>query len=271
MNLASIMVSVDLGAAAADRVQLATSLAKRFESRLIGVASRQVYPPSGSRDILSAVQVSDVAMARANRDLEQASLLFERSTEGFGRASWRSDLAHPTRYLMQQARAADVVVVGRWGAEDPDPGPLVVLPGPFVVEAGRPVLVAPPGIEELRIGRVVIAWKDGLEARRAVLHSLPFLERADTVHVVSVSPKLDDGGSQDVAEYLARHGAAVTTHLLRGDDLIAAAAILGFVDREGADLLVMDAYGHSRLQEWVFGDVTWDILRNTPVCCLMSN
>ena len=271
MNLASIMVSVDLGPAAADRVQLSASLAKRFETELIGVASRQASPPAGARDILSAIQVSDVEKARANQDLEQARAIFERNAESLVRASWRSDLAHPPRYLMQQARAADVVVVGRWGGADPEPGPLAVLPGPFIVEAGRPVLVAPPGIEDLRIGRVVIAWKDSMEARRAVLLSLPFLERADTVHIVSVGSEADDDGAQDVASYLSRHGAAVTTHLLREDDLGAGEAILGFVAREEADLLVMGAYGHSRLQEWVFGGVTRDILQNTPVCCLMSN
>ena len=104
-----------------------------------------------------------------------------------------------------------------------------------------------------------------------MLLSLPFLERADTVHIVSVGSEADDDGAQDVASYLSRHGAAVTTHLLREDDLGAGEAILGFVAREEADLLVMGAYGHSRLQEWVFGGVTRDILQNTPVCCLMSN
>lgn len=234
MNLASIMVSVDLGPAAADRVQLSAALAERFETELIGVASRQVSPPAGARDILSAIQVSDVEKARADQDLEQARAIFERNAEGCGRASWRSDLAHPPRYLMHQARAADVVVVGRWGGADPEPGPLAVLPGPFVVEAGRPVLVAPPSIKDLRIGRVVIAWKDGLEARRAVLLSLPFLERADTVHIVSVGSETDDDdGARDVANHLSRHGAAVTTHLLREDDLGAGEAILGFVAPRG--------------------------------------
>ena len=271
MDLASIMVSVDINPAAADRVQLAASLAKRFEARLIGVAARQVSPPANSGNVSEAIQITDTERARAEEDLAQARSVFGRNVEGVARTSWRSDLADPLTYLARQARAADVVVVGRWGAPDPERGLLGVLPGPFVVESGCPVLVAPPSIEAFRIGRVVVAWKDTLEARRAVLHSLPFLERSDQVLIVAVGEETDTESLDDVAAYLSRHGLAVTTHRQGSDDAGAGEAILRFVAREEADLLVMGAYGHSRLREWLFGGVTRDVLRNTPICCLMSN
>jgi hypothetical protein len=181
MNVASIMVSVDLGPAAADRVQLAAALAVRFEAELIGVAARQVSPPAYSTSVYAALQVTDVEQAWAEEDLSQAKRVFERSAGHVPRIGWRSELADPSTYLARQATAADVVVVGRWGTPDPEPGNLAVLPGPFVVEAGRPVLVVPAGIEALRIGRVVLAWKDTLEARRALLRALPLLERSDRV------------------------------------------------------------------------------------------
>jgi nucleotide-binding universal stress UspA family protein len=271
MNLASIMVSVDLGPAAADRVRLAASLAMRFEAELIGVAARQVSPPAHSTSVYAALQVTDVEVARAGQDLEQARLVFDRNVGGVARTDWRSDLADPSTYLARQARAADVVVLGRCGSPDPEPDPMGVPPGPFVVEAGRPVLVTPPGIETLRIGRVVVAWKDALEARRAVLHALPFLERSDRALLVAVGPGADTDSMDDVAAYLSRHGLAVTTHRADAEEEGAGEAILGFVAREGADLLVMGAYGRSRLREWMFGGVTRHVLRETPVCCLMSN
>jgi nucleotide-binding universal stress UspA family protein len=219
----------------------------------------------------AALQVTDVEVARAERDLEQAKAIFECDAEGVASTGWRSDLTDPTAYLAGQARAADVVVVGRWGDPDPAPGALGVLPGPFVVEAGRPVLVAPPGIETLRLGRIAVAWKDTMEARRAVLHALPFLERSDRVLVVAAGAHADTEGMDDVAAFLSRHGLAVTTHRADCEDAGAGGAILDFVSREDADLLVMGAYGRSRLREWMFGGVTRDVLRNTPVCCLMSN
>jgi nucleotide-binding universal stress UspA family protein len=271
MNVASIMVSVDSGPAAADRIQLAASLAGRFEAELIGVAARQISPPAYPTSVYPSLQVTDVERARAEEDLAQAKVLFERNAEGVTRTRWRSSLADPSTYLARQARAADVVVVGRRGDPDPDQGSLGVPPGPFVVEAGRPILVAPPGIGSLRIGRVVVAWKDTLEARRAVLHSLPFLERSDQVLLVAVGPGGHGDGLDDVAAYLSRHGLAVTPHRLGSDDADAGEVILDFVARQDADLLVMGAYGHSRLREWMFGGVTRDVLRNAPVCCLMSN
>ncbi|WP_353612499.1 universal stress protein [Methylobacterium sp. Leaf456] len=180
-------------------------------------------------------------MARAGQDLEQARLAFDRNVGGVARTDWRSDLPDLSTYLARQARAADVVVVGRSGTPDPEPGLLTVLPGPFVVEAGRPVLIAPPGMESLRVRRVVVAWKDTLEARRAVLHSLPFLEQSDQILLVVVGPAGDGEGLDDVAAYLSRHGLAVTPHRLGSDDAGAGEAILGFVARQNADLLVMGA------------------------------
>ena len=70
---------------------------------------------------------------------------------------------------------------------------------------------------------------------------------------------------------LARHGAHVTTHLLNASAGNVADEILRFADRQDADLIVMGGYGHSRLREWLFGGVTRDILRTSPLCCLMSH
>ncbi|WP_332839815.1 hypothetical protein [Methylobacterium sp. Leaf118] len=63
MNVASIMVSVDLGPAAADRIQLAASLAMRFEAELVGVAARQISSPTYATSIYASLQVTDVEVA----------------------------------------------------------------------------------------------------------------------------------------------------------------------------------------------------------------
>jgi nucleotide-binding universal stress UspA family protein len=146
-----------------------------------------------------------------------------------------------------------------------------VAAGALLMEVGRPVLVAPPGIERLAAKRVVVAWKDTREARRAVHDALPFLTRADEVLVAVVGPDADREGAEDVAAYLSDHSVAVTTHLLRSPEVSAADEILRFAGREEADLVVMGAYGHSRLREWIFGGATRDVLQTTPVCCLMSH
>lgn len=271
MKISNVIVSLDLGAAAADRVQLAASVAQRFEATLTGVAARQVPALIAVNDIREAERIYEIEDRRAREQLAEARALFERAADRGIQTAWRAALSEPTAYLVAQARAADVVVVGRHGPADGDPGLLAVSAGALLMEVGRPVIVAPPGIERLAARRVVVAWKDTREARRAVQDALPFLSRADAVHVVALGPGAHEEGAEDVATYLVGHGANVTTHLLPSPAIGAGEELLRFAQREGADLIVMGAYGHSRLREWIFGGVTRDILQGTTLCCLMSH
>lgn len=271
MSYASIMVSLDLGIAASERVRLATSIADRYEARLTGVAALHVPDPFVINDIDDAERLREEGEEHGREQLSQARDVFALNTGERVRTAWRSALAHPLPYLVTQVRAADLVVVGRHGATDGDAGAMGVSPGPLLMEIGRPVLIVPPGIDHLSVGRIIVAWKDTIEARRAVLNAMPFLERADQVFVVSVGPDAHDESAHDVADYLARHGIAVTAHSLTPHNGDATDEILRFVSRQDAEMVVMGAYGRSRLREWMFGGATRDLLQRTPVCCLMSH
>ncbi len=271
MRISNIMVSVDLGSAAADRVQMAAGLAERFEARLTGVAARPILGPMPVGDILEVERAWAAEEHLADEQLAEAKALFEREAGQAPRTEWRSARADPLAYLDKQARAADVVVVGRQGPADGDPGLMAAPTGALLMEVGRPVLVVPPGIEHIAAKRIVVAWKDTREARRALHDALPFLTRADEVHVAVVGPDANREGTEDVAAYLSGHCVTVTTHLLRSPAIGPADELLRFAQREDADLIVMGAYGHSRLREWIFGGATRDVLQTTPVCCLMSH
>ncbi|MFE1600270.1 universal stress protein [Methylobacterium sp. ID0610] len=267
MTYASIMVSLDLGPAAAARVQLAADLARRFEARLIGAAARQVTDPVTAMDIAEAGRIYDAEKERVLDELRQARDLFEQAAGPGLDAAWRAALAPGLTYLAVQARAADLLVVGR----DGDAGALGVPPGPLLMEAGRPVLVVPPGLVRLRAERAVVAWKDAPEARRAVLAALPLLQKAEEVLVLGVGPETDGQAIGDVADFLVRHGVPATARMVPESGVRPGAAILANAAAQRADLVVMGAYGHSRLREWLFGGVTRDILQATNACCLMSH
>lgn len=271
MTLSSILVSVDLGPNAADRIQLAAGLAATHSARLVGVAACPVPVVVPARDGTVAKDVYDAEEERAGERLAAAEALFEREAGSVTKRAWRSSLSTPLATTAEQVRAADLVIVGRHGPGDGDPGPMGVAPGALLMEAGRPVLVVPPGLERLVPKRVVIAWKDTREARRAVHDALPLIAGAERVCVVAAGPDAHHGGAEATARYLSGHGLAATTHLLPHPTLSVADEVLRLCEREGADLLVMGAYGHSRLREWVFGGVTRDVLRTTPLCCLMSH
>ncbi|MGW9822350.1 nucleotide-binding universal stress UspA family protein [Methylorubrum extorquens] len=270
MDYANILVSADLSDASPDRVRLAAGLAQRFEAILTGAAAHKVPAPILVRDVYDAIEQEECNKAKVSGILEEAHALFERSAGEGIRTEWLAAFAGPTTHLVQQARAADLVVVGRRGPEDDDTDPLGVPPGPVLMEAGRPVLVAPPQLVQLKGTRIVVAWKDRPEVRRAVTAALPFLRDADQVFVVTVGDDAGHEGAEAVTGHLARHGVHATTHLMRAvrqesDE------ILEFAQHQDADLVVMGAYGHSRLREWIFGGVTRDALERSPVCSLMSH
>ena len=74
----------------------------------------------------------------------------------------------------------------------------------------------------------------------------------------------------DVAKWLARRGIVAAS--------VTPKALIGVSDQlniiaqdEGANLIVAGAYGHSRLQEWIFGGVTFDLLLQNRCCVLLSH
>lgn len=271
MGYANMLVSVDLDRGCADRVRLAAGLAKRFEADMTGVAARPIPGPSAFTN-LQEDGILRAAEERRYRD--EAARVWDVFTRNAGdalRTDWHCTEGYPTANLAREARAADLVVVGRHSEADGVPGAMAVLPGPLLMEVGRPVLVVPPDAEHLGADRIVVAWKDTLEARRAVSAAMPFLRQADHVYFVSVGPEAASQGTEAVADHLRRHGANVTIHVLEPSLRGEADDVIRFARREYADLIVMGAYGHSRLREWAFGGMTQDILQTAPVCCLMSH
>ncbi|GJD35322.1 universal stress protein [Methylobacterium aerolatum] len=269
MDFANILVAVDLGDAAPGRVRLAAGLARRFSASLTGAAAHTVAAPILVSDLDDAARQEARNTALVREILDEAHALFTHGAGDGIRTDWQAALTDPITHLVEQARAADIVVVGRHGPDDGDPGPLRVRPGPVLMEAGRPVLIVPPRVASLRAERIVVAWKDAPEARRAITAVLPFLHGADRVCVATVGAE-PEGGVEAVAGHLARHGAHVTASRLPaggcdGDEILAYAA------RQDADLIVMGAYGHSRLREWIVGGVTREVLDRASVCCLMCH
>lgn len=269
MTYASIMVAVDLTESARSRVRLAGHLADAFHGRLTGVAAEMPdysWTPAGPTPG-GAFGTPSIQEAVLN-DLRVAHEVFEEAASGRSRVEWRSNLDFPLAFLVAQAAAADLVVVGR----EPDPGPelFAVHPADAVMQLGRPVLVVPPGVDRLDAKRVVVGWKNTREARRAVWDALPFLKRASEVLVVCVG---DGSGSegQDTLRLLQAHDVSAidVRRDARGGSV--AEALVEAAAEHGADLIVTGAYGHGRLREWVFGGVTRGLLAGAPLCCLMSH
>lgn len=249
-------------------------LARTFGARLIGVGAQRfetpvlAHPDGG---FVTARVVEDLE-ALAQADLARAEEAFRVATAGL-ETEWRTARQAPAYAVSRAARDADLIVAVAAGgdaasAHHADAADLVMT-------SGRPVLVAPPGAVQLEARRIIVAWEDGREARRAVADALPLLLRAEEVLVQAVCgedgrrPEMDAEVAA-VAANLARRGVrargeVAVTDAPPAEQLDISAAALG------ADLIVAGAYGHSRTSEWAFGGVTRDLLRDPRRFVLLSH
>ncbi len=272
MSYASIMVAVDDGRHAPARVHLAADLARRLDANLVGAAACMPDYPRGYGEtaVPMGIVVEEIRRAALAR-LAGAERAFRDAASLAGSVEWRSDLAAPVSFLEGQARAADLVVVGRHADDEGvTPGMAVDL-GDALMGLGRPVLVVPPDIARLEARRVVVGWKNTLQTRRAVSDALPLLRRAEAVRVLRVSDGEDKAEVEDVVRHLARHGVEASASVAARSGRSVAEDLRAATREFGADLIVCGAYGYSRVREWFLGGVTRDLLARPTVCCLMSH
>lgn len=146
---------------------------------------------------------------------------------------------------------------------------------PWLFGAGRPCLLHPSDRgQAFSLANVVVAWDCSKSAARAVGDALPLLERAGAVHVVTVRGEKDVPLSDPAApliDYLATHEVVATRRQVELHDRHIGAAILASAAELQADLLVMGAFGHSRLKEFVLGGATKEVLDAAALPVLMAH
>ncbi len=182
--------------------------------------------------------------------------------------AWADDVAG------RRARYADLTLVGpELNANDKLKN--LVLKG-VLFNAQRPVLVVPEGSPvSLRPKNVMIAWNSSLEASRAVREALDLIAGAQTVNVTMVDPEATERGAgqepgADIAAYLARHGARVTVDRVPCEGRSVAETLRAHAVDHAADMMVMGAYGHSRLRERVLGGTTHAMIENPTLPVFMA-
>ena len=274
MSYNTLLVHVDVEGEIGGQVRLAAGLADHFQSHLIGAASWMARPAFVVESVVIDPDPTKEDYKKMRAVLSAREKEFRACVgETRSRVEWRSSLEFPTEFVAREARAADLVITGRvrspydpYRSTDSDA---------LVLRTGRPVLVVPPGLQSLNAKRVVIAWKDTREARRAVQDALPFLLGAKEVLVVEVTEtgSVEDSMHRlrDVARYLSRHGVAALAEWVRPIGGSASGDLLRVVEEQSVDLIGAGAYGHTRLGEWIFGGMTEDLLTQSPVCCLLSH
>lgn len=273
MSFAVLMVHVEIEPFSTRRVALAVDLAERFHAALIGVAGWAPRPAFAAEGVVIDAALTTRELDDMRARLAQTEAAFRLAAKPLRHVEWRGGLEFPIELVLRSARAADLLVLGRVPTAGDRYNALDL--GSALLRAGRPVLAVPPEVDRLSARRIVVAWKDTRECRRALVDALPFLFEADQVLLLEVCERGTEAEAErrleDVTAYLVRHRVAVGAKAYLHAKGTIAATLLGFVEDEKADLLVAGGYGHSRLGEWIFGGVTRELLEKSPVCCLLSH
>ncbi|MBR0685434.1 universal stress protein [Bradyrhizobium manausense] len=276
MTYATVMVSLALDQLNTARLQVAGELAERFEAAIVGIAAARFAPPLYFTDGAEAQRLIDQEEGSVKQRLAELEAQFRAATRTRnGRAEWRSAMDFPARYVLAQARCADIIVSGGQSPTFSDAFSMAS-PRDLVMQTGRPLLVVPDRINWLDLRSVLVAWKDTPESRRAVADALPMLRKAKDVVVVEI-PEADDDRSgvmahvSDVAAWLARHGVTATARVPEAASETAAVQLERIASDVGAGLIVAGAYGHSRFRELILGGVTEYLITQTARCVLLSH
>lgn len=272
-----VLVSLPVGTSSKAVVDYAISVAKAFDAHLAGLAF--AYEPVVPGTVFDGVAASIIATYRAESEKagKAAAAKFDEAVRGTG-VSAESHLLEsgPTgagELFAHMARHFDLSVVAQ---ADPEKDTLEeLLPEAALFGSGRPVLVV-PYIQRtgLKLDRVLVCWDGSRTAARAIGDAMPFLERAKSIDVVTVSKdqgRRDELPGIDIAHHLARHKLRVDLKRIVATDIDVTSAILSHAADTGADMIVMGGYGHSRLREFVLGGATRGILSAMTVPILMSH
>ena len=180
---------------------------------------------------------------------------------------WPGTLGDSTWY----GRTSDLCVLGL----SPDYADQKAAVEEWIFAVGRPCLVVPNAASDVvAFDSVVVSWDYSKSAARAVCDAIPILRRAKTVRIVTFRgekelPQVDMGAA--LLEFLAQHGIAATAEVVATGSRTIGKALLATAAGAKANLIVMGAFGHSRLREFILGGSTKELLEGSTIPLFMSH
>jgi nucleotide-binding universal stress UspA family protein len=281
MSIKRILVPLPASVDHSAEIDAALSAAKALGANVEALFISEPVPPPQAEiseiryrsSAAAAVQVNPYAEAR-ERSARDARERFAHACAAHGipilaaqevpsalpAASWREAEGSYASVAVARAAAFDLIVAASAAVTDS----LKTIAEGSLLQARRPVLLAPSKLEGGLTGNAMIAWDESPECWHALSAAIPFLRLAKSVEVVSVDRHADSRSASqaEAVAYLRCHDIAATARVIAphlrslGETLLAAAG-------EGdISLLVMGAYSHSRLREMLVGGVTRHILKN---------
>jgi nucleotide-binding universal stress UspA family protein len=200
----------------------------------------------------------------------RAKAEFDRTCAPSGQsAHWKEVVGRPAGMLSIASRFADLLVLAQ--PEKGSPATLLEAVDAAMFETGRPVVLVPASVYSAVGNRILIAWNGSTQSALAASAALPLLSLAAQVDIVQLGDIGKEAPSADLALYLALHGVKAQVHAIDLGIRDVGGALIDAAERFESDLVVMGAYGHSRLRERILGGATRAMLAESPWPILMMH
>jgi len=280
MTYKTIVVSLNNVSRSDALLAASMAIAAKHDAHLIGlyvIPAVRVYPEMSMH---AAPAVMDAYKVFFEEHAAASEKAFKSAARKNGiETEWRkAEISSPNIAdgVIEHGLQADLIIASQEN-EDANDGVEPDFCERIVMESGRPVLLIPKDGEFTDIGEnIIVGWNATREAARAVFDAIPLLEQSQATRLIWVDPQItrQKAGNlpgSEMAVTLARHGINSTAEAMPTDRIGQGDALLNRAADLGADLIVMGAYGHSRMREFVFGGATRTVLDHMTVPVLMSH
>jgi nucleotide-binding universal stress UspA family protein len=275
MSLKTIAIILSQAETARPVFEAAEAIAGEHGAHIVALHGEVIDPPPvlSPLDLPDSSVIASLYDAAADKAARIKAVFDDCAARANVSCEWRpfkGSSGAATAGLVDSVRAADLVI-----ASQPQQGN-VSEHDSVLFEGGRPILFIPWIDKEFKqFKRVLIAWDGSRGSVRATFDALPLLRTASEIELVSVDVRESrdqpaDFAASEIAAALSRHGLKISTRALGSEKLPISAVLENRCSDFGADLMVMGAYGTSRIMERIFGGVTHVLLESMTVPVLMA-
>lgn len=269
----SILLHVNDTEGCERRLQVTFDIARAFEAHVtcLQAVSYELFVPG---DIYGATMAAALPQIREQAEAFRAKMEADLANED---VAWEWNLRHglPEHALLEYSPLSDLLVVGpRDGGEAENRASGML--GELLIKARSPVLVVPEGQDSFDVNApIAVGWNGSSEAALALRAAVPLLQKARSVHLLTVTEDQErerfDFPPMSGGEYLSRHGIdCEIVDIPRGSVSVADTLFSAAVARK-CGMMVMGAYGHSRLAEMLLGGVTRRAVTDPAIPILMAH
>jgi nucleotide-binding universal stress UspA family protein len=274
MTLKTILLQLTDNSANDNSIDVAVSLAKKHDAYINAIyAIAPVHTPAA---FMGYVPPEFIEQSRQQADADAVKMITQFSSvannSGVSFNASKTE-GYPLDALSNAALSCDLLVCGQVDPDGTSKDIAHNLVGDLVVTSPAPVLVTPYIGSYTDFGKhILVGWNATRESSRAIHAALPFLKSAEKVTLLSVNPTSDQTAADSaIRDYLTRHGVTATLNTGQWQDVSAGNALLDSLVDLNADMIVMGAYGHSRIREMILGGVTQEILEQMTAPVLFAH